>query len=151
MFSLSSTLPAPFLLLLLLLLLPHALASALRFLYGIVQFVGVLILYYYLLELAPMQYLYADLFVVVRVMIGLIIYTLSSTHMATSEYSLCAHLLAAVRTQSGGSIEMTYLPDTLFLYIAPLDQATVPMCPPLWPPCCLSMSISRLSLVGTAA
>lgn len=36
-----------------------------RFLYGIVQFVGVLILYYYLLELAPMQYLYADLFVVV--------------------------------------------------------------------------------------
>lgn len=37
-----------------------------RFLYGIVQFVGVLILYYYLLELAPMQYLYADLFVVVR-------------------------------------------------------------------------------------
>jgi magnesium-transporting ATPase (P-type) len=34
------------------------------FLYGIVQFVGVLILYYNLLELASMQYLYADLFVV---------------------------------------------------------------------------------------
>lgn len=39
-------------------------APCYRFLYGIVQFVGVLILYYYLLELAPMQYLYADLFVV---------------------------------------------------------------------------------------
>ena len=34
------------------------------FLYGIVQFVGVLILYFYLLELSPMQYLWADLFVV---------------------------------------------------------------------------------------
>ncbi len=34
------------------------------FLYGIIQFCGVLILYMSLLELAPMQYLWADLFVV---------------------------------------------------------------------------------------